>query len=118
MKPYYVLDIDNRVVPESNFSAWIDWVRENADRMEVSITAYPHCHILTTFLGVESAGADAEAIAPEVFETVIIGGPHDSKTVVASTWHEARQNHIRVSEALAREALQCSDNDGPSPFQE
>lgn len=103
MKPYFTLDQDNTVEIAPNFDTWMSWVRQNHDRMEVAITAYPHCHIRTTFLGVEANGA--ETSPPSVFETVIIGGPRDAETITATSWEQARQIHTQVCESIAREAL-------------
>lgn len=116
MKPYYTLDADNTVMVAPDFDAWMLWVRKHHDRMEVAITAYPHCHIRTVFLGVESSGEDT--CPPSVFETVIIGGPHDSKTVTSTNFEEARKTHAQVSEIVAREALDVDFAGQPSPFQE
>jgi hypothetical protein len=116
MKPYFTLDANNAVELAPDFDSWMTWVRKNHGRMEVAITAYPHCHIRTVFLGVESNGE--ETCPPSVFETVIIGGPHDAKTVTATSWEEAKANHAHVSELLAREALDAGGTCLSSPFQE
>ena len=116
MKPYFTLDAENNVQMAPDFDAWMTWVRKHHGRMEVAITAYPHCHIRTVFLGVESSGSDTWP--PSVFETVIIGGPHDAKTLPSASWEAARAAHAQVSETLAREALNEDHANAPSPFQE
>lgn len=115
MKPYFTLDEDNAVEIAPDFDTWMSWVRKNHDRMEVAITAYPDCHIRTTFLGVEAQGE--ETCPPSVFETVIIGGPRDAETITAVSWEQARQIHAQVCESLARESLDACVG-YPSPFQE
>ena len=103
MKPYYVLDRDNTVQLAENFDTWMSWVRKNHERMEVALTVYPHCHIRTMFLGVEANGEDRSP--PAVFETVIIGGEHDGQATPAADWAQARHNHARLCEFMAKEAL-------------
>lgn len=103
MKPYFVLDRQNKVQLAADFDDWMSWVRKNHDRMEVALTVYPHCHIRTMFLGVEATGEDR--VPPVVFETVIIGGQYDGRAVPAAEWEQAKHNHVRISEFLARDAV-------------
>lgn len=117
MKPYYILEPDHSVRVAESFDQWMLWVRKNFEDMEVALTIYPHCHVRTAFLGVEVQGEEGTN-PPTVFETVIIGGPHDAKSVAAQSWAEAHHNHVRISELLAKETLTADSSDALSPFME
>lgn len=117
-RPYYfTLDKHRTVQPTTDVSMWLDWMRLHNDELNVAETIYPHCSIITNFLGSDLEEPDA-VDGPQPFETVIVGGPHDGKAVGAATWAQAHNNHVRISELLASEACHALTTDEPSPFLE
>lgn len=114
---YFTLDDDKAVQGTTDFDHWMHWMMRHCHELEVAATVYPHCQIMTRFLGTESHAAN-DCDGPHPFETVIVGGAHDGQSFAACSWANARTNHARVSELLAKEALHCELPDEPSPFAE
>lgn len=91
----YILE-GHTPVPCHDLMGWALWF-ESADR-KVAVDHVGDSKISTVFLGVDHAwGANGP---PQLFETMVFGGPMDMHQERCSTWDEAVRQHDRVLEQV------------------
>jgi hypothetical protein len=77
---------------------WAQWFEVSANRIIMHDTIGDTL-VSTVFLGIDH---NLHSGSPELFETMILGGRHDSYQERCSTWHDAEDQHERAC-ALVRE---------------
>lgn len=92
---YYILS-GHDVVPIGSVELWGQWF-ETADR-RVDYTEVGSTEISTVFLGMDHLFSDDGP--PEVFETMIFGGPLSDSQWRYSTWEQAEEGHAKAVQAV------------------
>lgn len=82
-------------VPEPDLMKWVRWF-ETANRL-VSRTTTGEVEVSTVFLGLDY-GIFNEP--PRLFETLVLGGPHDQEGERYETWEEAEIGHRKWAKTL------------------
>lgn len=96
MSDYYVLD-GKMPVRVADVREW--GRRFEKDNRVVAKTKVPGADVSTVFLGLDHAFDNGP---PQLFETMIFGGPDDGYCERCSTWEEAEKQHaIAVTLATA-----------------
>lgn len=101
---HYIRTDDGTVVPEPNLNAWVRWVSTHDIRVAYTqITE--DIEVSTIFLSIDLANFNLDKDAtPQLFETMVLGGPFDQEQRRYATQAEALQGHNalvrRVQEAL------------------
>lgn len=90
MTDKYILE-GRETVPCPSLIEWARWF-ENADR-RVGHDFIGKVRVSTVFLGVDHSFGRGP---PELFETMIFGGPHDGYAERYSTWDEAEAGHKKA----------------------
>lgn len=96
----YILGPDGRTpIPCADPDQWRDWFFGSPEQRIVAKTQIGEVEVSTAFIG---ANTEADfSIKPRLFETLVLGGPHDGVTSKATTWEEAEQQHKLMCERLA-----------------
>lgn len=86
----FILDGRKKPMIEPDLAEWVNWMSNLSN-------AQPFCDVLdsnevvsTAFLGIKLTTAD------KLFETAVIGGPHDGKVFKWDTYEEAEKGHEEV----------------------
>jgi hypothetical protein len=87
----YVLDgrTPRRV---TNFIEWATEFEQSINNKQVALTELGDVTVSTVFIGIDSY-AIFHGQAPQLFETMIFGGPLDMRTWRYTTWDEAEAGH-------------------------
>lgn len=95
---HYILR--EKIAVPVDFLTWAMWY-QNADRM-VARTKIDDVIVSTVFFGLDfSFGMEG---APELFETIILGGELDGEKIRCATWEQAEELHERfVARARAEQ---------------
>lgn len=97
MNDKYILD-GHTPVP-TDLMTWARWY-EKAER-HVGNDHIGEVHVSTVFLGLDHSFGEGP---PQLFETMIFGGPHSDYQERCSTWEEAEAMHQRAL-AMVRAGL-------------
>jgi hypothetical protein len=107
---YYTL-LDRIAVPTQDVLVWARWFETHFKERMVAKTWIGETEISTVFLGIDHAPWSAR---PEIFETMIFGGPLDEEMWRCSTYDEAEAQHEAAIQRVA-EALSQSPPPPPAP---
>lgn len=101
----YILGPDGRTpVPCADPEQWHNWFFRSAEQRIVARTRLGAEEVSTVFIGTNTE-ADFET-PPCLFETMVLGGPHDGKVSKTRTWKEAEEQHKLFCEKIASGALE------------
>ena len=102
MQPKYAIinpDGSVRPVPMMEWARWFEACNDKSYKeggRRIARTEFPDgTYISTVFMGMNHRWGEG---APEWFETMIFGGPHDSECWRCSTFEEAETDHARAVE--------------------
>lgn len=98
MGEHYVLEPDHSVRP-AELMEWAHFFGDMAKR-RVALDRVGDASVSTVFLGLDHSFGRGP---PLIFETLILGGPHDQDMWRYSTWDEAVAGH-KIAVELARKA--------------
>lgn len=102
MNTRYVLK-GKRAVPEADLMVWAKQF-EQSEKRRVGYTEFPNgdtkVKVSTVFLGLDHNFGTGE---PQLFETMVFGGPLDGQEARYATWGEAEKGHEAMC-ALVRDA--------------
>lgn len=94
---YFILDEDGKTpIPCNDLMDWAKWFGEH-DR-QIALTGVDDIVISTIFLGIDHAPYGK----PELFETMIFGGPMDQECWRYSDYFEAVSGHWSVVETIRK----------------
>lgn len=102
MSDHYILD-GHKPVP-CDLMTWARWF-ENTENRRVAGESVDGALVSTVFLGIDHAFGYGP---PQLFETMILGGPHDGYQERCATWEQAEAMHRRALD-VARSAPQLND---------
>lgn len=89
----YILDANGTPVLEPDLFAWGKWM-QTADRCIAFTQVTPEIRVSTVFLGLDHSWNGP----PEIYETMIFGGPHNEDQWRYSTREEAIAGHQSACE--------------------
>lgn len=105
MSDKYILE-GHKVVP-ADLMTWARWFETAGDSRIVAKMDIAHVNVSTVFLGLDYRyGGEGP---PQIFETMIFGGPQDGWQERCATWEEAELMHLRAV-AVAEAAFDDSTN--------
>lgn len=90
---YYILDVDRRTPIPATLKQWSKWFQENDEARKVAGDYVGPVHISTVFLGLDHR---LGAGPPDIYETMIFGGPLDQAQARCATHAEAEEQHKRM----------------------
>ena len=94
MSDKYILE-GRKVVP-ADLMTWARWYEAAKDERIVAKTKLSHVEVSTVFLGLDHRPLAIDPHGPpQIFETMIFGGPQDGWTDRCATWDEAEEMHKR-----------------------
>ncbi len=99
MSMYYILE-DKKTKAVSS-EEWGRWFRTADTR--VAVLRDGDILVSTVFLGLN---ASSESAPPQIFETMVFGGPLDKEQEKCSTWKQAEEMHRRMAQRVV-EAVQA-----------
>jgi hypothetical protein len=91
MNDKYILE-GHKAVP-ADLMTWASWFEAAGDSLIVAETDIAHVSVSTVFLGLHRF---SRAGPPQIFETMIFGGPEDGWQERCATWEEAEALHQRA----------------------
>lgn len=91
MNDKYVLE-GHDAVPETDLITWARWF-ETADRKVALTDIAAGVNVSTVFLGLDHGYGDGP---PQIFETMVFGGPLDKEMDRYATWDEALKGHTAM----------------------
>ncbi len=98
---HYILSMSGDPIPEPDLMTWALWFeKHNADRQVVRTELPGDVVVSTVFLGLDHSFGRGE---PQLFETMIFGGPLDETQDRYATRQAAMNGHAHYV-ALAKEA--------------
>lgn len=90
MSDHYILD-GHKAVP-TDLMTWARWFETAGNDRIVAKTDIAHVNVSTVFMGLDHRYGDGP---PQLFETMIFGGPQDGWTERCETWDQAQEMHQR-----------------------
>ena len=99
MSRYYLLDAARQPVAINDLIGWAAWYELNPEARRVAESEpAPGVRVSTVFLGINhSFHPDNE---PQLFETMVFGGPLDQEQQRHATWAEAEAGHRAMVERV------------------
>lgn len=107
----WILDERRHPVPVGDEHVWKQWMRSHNQRVAHStlnlrtqprrgnkLQNFEKIVVSTLFVGTDNS--DVPGAPPQVFETLVIGGPHQSESWRWATWDEAEAGHWLVVNLL------------------
>ena len=105
MNDKYILE-GHKAVP-ADLMTWARWFEAAGNDRIVAKTDIAHVNISTVFLGLDHNWGEGP---PQIFETMIFGGPQDGWQERCSTWEQAEEMHKRGI-AVAEAAFEAETKD-------
>lgn len=93
---FYILDEEHLAVP-ATMSAWAKFFEEYSNRV-VAKTTVGDAEVSTIFIGLDHRYMHKGP--PQIFETMIFGGPRNQHTQRYATWRAAMAGHQRLVKLL------------------
>lgn len=90
---HYILNEANEAISIDDVLGWARWFEANRERRRVERTDLGDAEVSTVFLGSNHNLYDGP---PEIFETLVFGGPLDQEMERYSTWDEAVSGHAAM----------------------
>lgn len=103
----YILDEQGNVVEEKDLLKWAEWFEQADEKRKICLTVTPVYKVSTVFIGLDLSFSRMDEIAqpPELFETMVFGGPHDGYMERYSTKAEAEEGHKRIVNMVNKNLL-------------
>lgn len=92
---YYILDTDGITPIPATLEQWAAWIPANDIRRTVAHESIGRVNISTVFLGLDHSFLEGP---PEIYETMIFGGPLDQQLARCATHAEALEQHETMVE--------------------
>lgn len=102
MSEYYILK-GREAVPTDSVEEWARMFEDRTGRRVAATEVAPDISVSTVFLGLDHSFGGGP---PELFETLIFGGPDAGEMDRYSTWAEAEAGHERMVAAQRARAAQ------------
>lgn len=109
----WILDEHHKPVPLGDEQAWKAWMESRNQRVSYSLLNlrteprpgnklldFEKIIVSTLFVGKDNS--NVPGAPPQIFETMVIGGPHRSESWRWSTWEEAERGHRIVVDLLKK----------------
>lgn len=111
MNDHYILSASGDPVPESDVMTWAIWFSEHSNDRQIARTELPNGSVVSTvFLGLDHSFGGRE---PQLYETMIFGGPLDE----TQDRYATRQAAINGHEHYCHVALQTQETSPKAPDQ-
>jgi hypothetical protein len=91
MTDKYILD-GHKAVPV-DLMTWARWFEATKDGRIVAKTQLAHVEVSTVFMGLDHSFGEGP---PQLFETMIFGGPQDGYQERCETWEQAEAMHAQA----------------------
>lgn len=97
MSEHYILN--GRETVPCDLMTWARWFESNRANRVVNKTKFGDTEVSTVFLGLDHRYGDGP---PQIFETLVFGGPMDGDMERCSTYEEAEAMHAAMCERVQR----------------
>jgi hypothetical protein len=100
----YILDDQRRPIPVADLREWEQWIKRREGDLHIGTETIGEARVSTVFL---AADPKLDGFGePQLFETMIVGGPLGHERVRYSTWEEAQAGHRRMVERVKHAVAQ------------
>lgn len=98
MSEHYILE--GKTAVPCDMMTWATWFERNRETRIVAKTTIRDVRVSTVFLGLNHAFTPTEP--PQIFETMVFGGPLDQEQERYSSYREAESGHKAMCERVER----------------
>lgn len=105
---HYILE--GHETKPASLMEWAMWLEANNLKRHVKDERVGDVRVSTVFLGLDHRWGDGP---PQLFETMVFGGPLDQEQDHYSTWDEAEKGHAATVERVKASTLQTDSSPPP-----